>query len=536
MKSKTLVVLILLTALAIPVRLIAREQKEHPTQHHRYKLVDLGTFGGPASYINPASTFGSHNQINRRGAVVGGAATSIPTTSISNLFVCGGLDGSVPFVNHAFQWRGVEPDDLGALARPENCSIATSINTRGEIAGTSENGSIDPVLGVNQVHAVLWKDAKIQDLGTLGGADSSGDAINNRGQVVGFAFNAIPDPLSFIYFGLVGLSNGTQTRAFLWERGVMQDLGTLGGPDAVALFVNERGQVAGFSYTNSTPNPTTGLPTIHPFVWTPDDGMKDLGSLGGTLAGPLSPGIKPTSESGGFNNRGQFVGIATVADDQTSHPFLWDGTKLIDLFTETTGGTPLSAADINDAGEVVGGALFPNRILHAFLWRDGMATDLGTVDRDGCSWAGAINSHSQVVGQSFACDGSSLHAFLWESGSMIDLNNLIPSGSKMQLVDPVSINDRGEIAGIGLPPGCTLAMGDAACGHAFVLIPCDDNQPDEQGCEGERETTTAAIQDSSVPVNQSLARVIGAGLTPREVASRMRRRFGQNRPGAWSRK
>ena len=49
-------------------------------------------------------------------------------------------------------------------------------------------------------------------------------------------------------------------------------------------------------------------------------------------------------------------------------------------------------------------------------------------------------------------------------------------------------------------------------------------------------TTKAAIQDSRAPVNQSVAKVIGAGLTPREIESRMRIRFGQNRLGAWSRK
>src|SRR5215469_1654207 len=143
----------------------------------------------------------------------------------------------------------------------------------------------EPVLGVSQVRAVLWKDGHIRDLGTFGGDLSQATAINNRGQIVGFALNQTPDPFSFFYtlFGLP--SDGTQTRAFLWEDGWMQDLGTLGGPDAQAVFVNERGQVAGFSYTSSTPNPATGRPTLNPFLWTKDAGMVDLGSCGGTSGG-----------------------------------------------------------------------------------------------------------------------------------------------------------------------------------------------------------------------------------------------------------
>ena len=41
------------------------------------------------------------------------------------------------------------------------------------------------------------------------------------------------------------------------------------------------------------------------------------------------------------------------------HPFFWDDGNLIDLNTETIGGSPITAQAINDVGQVVGNAAFP---------------------------------------------------------------------------------------------------------------------------------------------------------------------------------
>src|SRR5207245_1357951 len=124
-------------------------------------------------------------------------------------------------------------------------SQTVSISASGLTAGFSENGLIDPQTGQSAGVAVLWEGRKAINLGTLpGGTESIAIGVNSRGQVVGFGNNDVSDA-----FSILGLFP-TQTRAFVWQNGVMNDLGTLGGPDAVPNVMNERGQIVGFSYTD----------------------------------------------------------------------------------------------------------------------------------------------------------------------------------------------------------------------------------------------------------------------------------------------
>ena len=487
---------LLFAALALPGRLFAQDKQDHNRKHHHYKLIDIGTFGGPESFVPETIEFVNANgDLNKRGLVVGGSATSIPTTGTSNFLVCGGLSGTVPFVFHAFEWdRGVV-SDLGAFPGASNCSTVAGVNEIGKVIGGSENGEIDPLTGFNQLRAVSWIDGNITDLGSFGGNQNGATGINSHGQVVGFSLNTIPDPFSIVDFLLVGVpNNGTQIRAFLWQDGVMRDLGTLGGPDAIAYLVNERGQIAGQSYTNDIPNPVTGLPTFDPFLW--DNGkMIDLGTLGGTFGFPLA-----------LNNRGQVVGTSNLAGDTTAHAFLWDRGVLTDM--GTLGGDFSNANAINEAGEVVGySAPTGDQSVHAFLWRNGVMTDLGTVDGDPCSTANAINSRRQVVGISTAtCDFSTgRRAFLWESGSMVDLNTLIAPGSGLQLTLAETINDRGEIAGNGTPHGCGLVE---ECGHAFLLIPCDENHLGLDGCDYSLVETPAAVPQPIAAIRDASSRTL----------------------------
>jgi probable HAF family extracellular repeat protein len=446
------VVMTLFAALTMPVWTAAQDNpsQDHKSKHHHYKLIDLGTFGGPSSFVsNPFSL-----TLNNRGMVAGWAETPTPDPYAPNC-----LDSDC-FVPHAFQWQNGVLNDLGTLPGGSG-SFVGWINDRGVSVGASENGLIDPLTGYPQLNAVVWKDGQIVNLGTLGGNQSQAFAINDRGQVVGGALNAILDPfsnnltLNFLLFA----PSATQVHAFLWQDGVMQDLGTLGGPDSIAGAVNERGQVAGLSFTNSTPNPTTGMPTLDPFLWQ-DGTMIDLGTLGGTLG-----------FADDVNNEGQVVGQSNLPGDMTSHPFLWDKKKgLIDL--GTFGGSYGSALWLNDAGEVVGVANFPgDKLRDGFLWKNGVLTDLGNLGKT--SLAEVINSSGQIVGAS-RIDSTTVHAFLWENGGpMVDLNLLVPPGSALTLTEALFINDRGEIDGLG-----KLASGDI---HVFLLIPCDEKHPGE--CE-----------------------------------------------------
>ena len=460
-------------AVAILVLAILTFGAQSPPQHTHYKLIDLGTFGGTTSYLQfcPAYSSACGGAIgNDRGNVVGYAETAVTDPFPSFCFTGDCV------VAHAFESRRGALTDLGALTNGVS-SAALAISPNGLIAGVSENGATDPLYtGLPVNHAILWQNGKINDLGTLpaGGFESYANAVNDFGQVVGAALNTTADMNSMqsgIFWFFAGISPvyPSESRAFLWDKqNGMQDLGTLsGGTDAQALFINDRGQVVGWSYEGSTQTTACNFPiATGSFIWDKEHGMVDLGGFGGTctLATEL-------------NDQGQIIGVSNLTGDQISHAFIWHQGKLSDL--GTLGGNTASPNFINNAGDVVGKADLPgvnSQDHHAILWKNGAKFDLGILPGDSCSSAYYVNSLGQIVGNSESeslCFVSGEHAFLWENGGpMIDLNSLIPANSGLQLTHALVITDKGEIAGLGVPPGCPPDQ-DVVCGHAFILIPRD---------------------------------------------------------------
>jgi probable HAF family extracellular repeat protein len=518
--SMSIGLLSLCAALAIPLQ-VAAQNNNQPSRpkHHHYVVYDLGTLGGPSGTVGSEPFV---NLINSAGVVVGGAdiSASTPEPGCYNP-----VNNPDCYISHAFEWRNNHLKDLGTL-QGGNFSFATSIDQSGQIAGVSETNQLDPTTGNPEFHAVVWENGRIRDLGTLGGVSSFAGTINNLGQVVGVALNQIPDPYSIM--GNASATTLTQSRAFLWQKGEMRDLGTLGGPDSWPNALNNHGQVAGASFTSDVVDPNSGALPVGVFLWENGE-MKDLGSLGGN-----NSYLPPYGIVVGLNNRGEVAATMMAPGDQFQHAVIWNGKNLFDL--GTLGGDSSWAYAINDPGNVVGVALGPeDATVHAFITNDGKMVDLGTAGSYECSVALGVNKTAQTVGAlTSAQDGCNTwrSAFLSEMGApMVDLNTLIPANSPLQLFAAFHITDEGEIVGGGMPPYCTDSD-TCANDRVFLLVPCDENHPDVEGCDYdpvEAVTDAQVLPVLAIPTPAvSLAKVSPTDLMTRfrSLSAGHKRRYG----------
>ncbi|HXJ90132.1 MAG TPA: hypothetical protein VMS18_25200 [Candidatus Binatia bacterium] len=413
-------------------------------KHHRYNVVDVGTFGGPnADTLVPPP---AAQILTNSGLFVGTAETKIPDPFAPNC-----VDADCLVQSGLLNVAGVSVN-IGTL-RHGYSGGPISVNDFGVSVGFSQNGELDPLTGNPELKAALWKDGHVIDLGTLGGNGASANAINDRGQIFGGALNTIPDPDSSFPFFVPG---ATQVHAVLWEHGKILDLGTLGGTDSVVYQANNTGQAMGISFTDTVRHDSTGLPTTHPFLWERGR-MHDVGSLGGSLSWGF-----------GVNNRGEVAGFSLLDGDATEHPILWRHGVLADL--GTLGGDNGEAWWINDLGHAVGRADLPgSQSHHAFLWRNHQMKDLGTPHGNVCSTGETINRFDQVVGDSGEC-GVGGDPFLWENDDIVAIRDLIPPGSERFVFDAFDINDKGEIVSF-----CATPQGHV---HVCLLMPVEETASD----------------------------------------------------------
>jgi len=360
--------------------------------------------------------------------------------------------------------------DLGTLGG--NCSFAFGINNKGDVIGFSNfsnppGETCIPVPG--SVHAFIWQNGVMNDLGSFGGPNSEATfGPNERLQVVGLSEISAPDPNGEDFCGL-----GTHLTClpFLWQGGAMTQLPTLGGNNGQASVINNRGQVVGFA-ENTTPDPDCPAPQVHqfkPVTWEKGQ-IRQLPTFPGDTDGVAF----------GSNDRDQVVGTSGKCASfnmdfgiylQPLHALLWQNGKVTDL--GNLGGADNNLAfGIDNQEHVVGvSGVSGDTNHHAFLWQNRVMIDLGTLPGDADSGALGV-SGERVVGGSFPTSGLP-RAFLWQNGVMTDLNTLISPPSSLFLLQANAINSRGEIAGFGLQTD----TGDI---HAFLALP-NENAPQATG-------------------------------------------------------
>ena len=320
-------------------------------------MTDIGKPGleGPNSGAGPVNAFGQ---------VIGGAETSLKDPNNENF--CGYATGLQCL---AFVWRnGAGMTALPALGGTN--SAWGGINNVGQVAGYAENAHKDPACSgkaaVNgtgpqlfDFQAVIWgpKAGQIQELSPLpGDTVAMANSINDHGQAVGTSGTCANTVVGGFEVG---------PHAVLWEsNGSVHDLGNLGGTANTGLLgagteawgINNRGVVTGQAVLS-------GNEAFHPFLWSRETGMLDLGVLPGDLVGA---GL-------GMNNNNDVVGASVSAPGPaTGNPraFLWQHGVMTDLNARIPANSPLyllTAFGINDAGVIVGFGVTGAGDIHGFL-------------------------------------------------------------------------------------------------------------------------------------------------------------------------
>ena len=291
-----------------------------------------------------------------------------------------------------------------------------------------------------------------EDIGSLGGAYTVGGAINDNGEISGYAttpdgnshairfssqqgLETLNPPLSPSQLQGVGINNagdvvgiillnsGESMTGFVARRGQPMQLlaDPLGAYVSYATAINDAGVITGKGQ---------GLNT---FRWYPSGAFDNLGDGQSSM---VSWGINASGQLAGYGSR--FIGGAYLS---TAFRYS-DAAGFVDL--GSLGSTRSMGLGINAAGVVVGSSDRDSTHSHAFrAIPGGLMEDLGTLGGP-TSGSNAINDGGTIVGWATLANMQS-HAFVYsDADGMVDLNDRVLPGTP-RLDIAYGINRTGQI-------------------------------------------------------------------------------------------
>ncbi len=297
--------------------------------------------------------------------------------------------------------------DLGTLGKPGANSWINwgGINDLGEAVGMSETADLDPngedLCGFG-THLTcvpfLWRAGHMSALPTAGGNNGQASAINNRGDVVGYAETPNADPTC---------PPTPIDVPVLWKTGIgghdQADVLSLVGSDVdgVAFGINQNGEAVGYSGTCTA--------ATHAVTWK-HNAVSILDDLG----------IASSNVAYVVNNRGQAAGQVRRADNTTYEAALWQADGTVTELGILPGDFAAFATGINEQGQVVGNNFDSDfDWSHGFIWQDGVMTDINALIPADTNLfvisASNINDSGQISGMATVRSGphaGEIHAFV----------------------------------------------------------------------------------------------------------------------------